>query len=421
MPIRERLTKRVVEAVLPPQEGSVLVFDSEVKGFGVRVRRGRGGDSRIFRTYVFRYQEGYGRKASRDRWLKIGEHGEPWSHAQTGRAQVLTTEAARAMASWLRGIRNGGGDPRAALRPAEVVRPRSACPTLREFAQVYLAKHADVHKSLRSAKEDRRMLEHDILPALGDLALDELTHENVSDFHVSMASGPVTGNRVLSLLSAILSLALRRGALPPGHVNPCAGVKRFPQHPRDRYLSPHELVAVGKALAAAERSSPMAVAAIRVLAFTGARPREIYTLKRDQLRLDQKHVMIQRKGRWLPLYLHQPAVDILAAIPERPRNPYVFPSLMPNHERHHLHPNTIGLVWQQVRLKAECPDVRLYDLRHTFASVAVQDGASLPIIGALLGHSQSSTTQRYAHLAESPVRKVGNRTAEKIAKALKGG
>lgn len=156
MATRERLTKSIVESLAPPREGSVLLCDSDVKGFCVRVRRGRGCDQRVFRMYVFRYQEGHGRRDARDKWLTIGEHGEPWSHPQTGRASQLTTDAARAMATWLRGICNGGGDPRAALQPPAA--PRSTMPTLGEYATVYLEKHADVHKTLRSSKEDRRML-----------------------------------------------------------------------------------------------------------------------------------------------------------------------------------------------------------------------------------------------------------------------
>jgi hypothetical protein len=194
MPVRRRLTKVVVESLAPPQRGSVLVFDTEVKGFAVRVRRGRGRDRRVWRTYVFRYQEGYGREASRDRWLRIGEHGAPWSHQQTGRAQALTAEAARTMALWLRGVRNGGGDPRAALRPETATR-RPTMPTLRTFAPVYLEKHADAHKSLDAAKEDGRLLERHILPALGDVALDQVTRAMVGDFHVSMKATPTNANR----------------------------------------------------------------------------------------------------------------------------------------------------------------------------------------------------------------------------------
>jgi integrase len=395
----------------------VLVFDSEVKGFAVRVRTGRGRSPRIWRTYVFRYQEGHGRKASRDRWLKIGEHGEPWSHRQTGRAQALTVEAARTMALWLRGIRNGGGDPRAALRP-QTVTGRPTMPTLRTFAPVYLDKHADAHKSLDAAGEDRKNLARLVVPVLGDVALDEITRAMVMDFHLSLKATPVLANRVLSLLSKLLTVARDRGVLPETYLNPCRDVKRFKERKRDRYLSPAELVEIGAALAAAEAAKPYAVAAVRVLAFTGARPREIITLKREQLHLELGHVMVLRKGRPLPIYLEKPAVEILAALAPMPGNPYVFPS---RQAAHHVSVRQLEDLWEKVRAAAGCPDVRLYDLRHTFASVAVQGGASLPMIGALLGHTQPATTARYAHLAESPVRKLGKKTATAIAKALKGG
>jgi integrase len=417
MAVRQRLTKRVVESLVPRQGTSVLVFDSEVKGFAVRVRWGRGRDRRVWRTYVFRYQEGYGRKASRDRWLRIGEHGEPWVHAQTGRAQALTAEAARAMALWLRGIRNGGGDPRAALRPAEAAAAPASAPTLRAFVPEYLEKHADVRKVLDSAREDRRLLDNHILPALGDTPVDRITRAQVEDFHLAMKATPTNANRVLSLLSTILNVARRRGVVPENHANPCRDVRKFKERKRDRYLSPTELVAIGDALAAEEARRPHAVAAVRVLALTGARPIEMLSLKREQLHLELAHVMVMRKGKHLPVYLPRPAIEILEALPAKAGNPHVFVGFQ---TAHHVSLRTLEDLWARVRVAAGCPDVRLYDLRHTFASIAVQGGASLPMIGGLLGHVRPETTQRYAHLADSPIRKLGKKTAATIAKALKG-
>lgn len=418
MAIRQRLTKGVVEGLAPPGHGSTLVFDTEVRGFAVRVRWGRGRARRVWRTYVFRYQEGYGRKASRDRWLRIGEHGEPWSHAQTGRAQALTVEVARTMALWLRGVRNGGGDPRAALRPPILEAPAGSVPTLAAFAPVYLEKHADAHKTLDAAKEDGRLLRRDILPILGHVPLDKITRAMVEDLHVSMKATPTTANRKLALLSKVITVARARGVLPESHYNPCRDVKKFKERKRDRYLSPTELVAIGRALATEEKERPYMVAAIRILALTGARPNEILTLKREQLHLDQGHVMVMRKGRFLPIYLSRPAIEIFKALPPRPGNPYVLPGYRIGH---HVSIGALEDLWGRARSAARCPDVHLYDVRHTFASVAVQGGASLPMIGALLGHTQPATTQRYAHLAESPVRKLGKKTADAIAKALKGG
>lgn len=195
-------------------------------------------------------------------------------------------------------------------------------------------------------------------------------------------------------------------------------MKKFKERKRDRYLSPTELLAIGAALAAEDLARPYIVAAVRLLALTGARPKEIITLKREQLHLDQGHVMVMRKGRLLPIYLSKPATDILKALPAKAGNPYVLPG---HHVGHHVSIRALEDLWERARTTARCPDVRLYDVRHTFASIAVQGGASLPMIGALLGHTQAATTQRYAHLAESPVRKLGKKTADAIAKALKGG
>jgi integrase len=252
---------------------------------------------------------------------------------------------------------------------------------------------------------------------LGDVALDAITRARVEDFHVSMKRTPTNANRVLALLSKVISVARARGVLPETHANPCSGVKKFRERKRDRYLSPAELLAVGAYIAGEEEARPYIVAAVRILALTGARPIEIVSLKREQLRLELGHVMVMRKGRWLPLYMPKPAIEIFRGLAPKPGNPYVLPG---HQVAHHVSVRALEDLWSRARIAARCPDVRLYDVRHTFASVAVQGGASLPMIGALLGHTRPETTQRYAHLSESPVRKLGKKTADAIAKALKG-
>jgi len=175
-----------------------------------------------------------------------------------------------------------------------------------------------------------------------------------------------------------------------------------------------ELARLGPALAAEQPTNPYHVAAILVLAFTGARPTEILTLKRDRLRLDQGMVMLHRKGRWLPLYLPKPAIAVLESLEQKDGNPYVFPG----NAGGAVSMSRLQQLWWRVRAAAEIDDVRLYDLRHTLASMALNAGASLEIIGGLLGHTVPATTKRYAHLAALPVRAAGERVAEEIDVAM---
>lgn len=418
--VRERITKGVVERLAAPESGSAFVWDSEVPGFAVRVHRTAEG--RVWRAYVFRWwvPDPKKKKGGSDRWITIGEHGAPWKpDPKTDRPRALTAELAREEALRFRGMWRAGGDPRAARtkdRVGVVAPVRPDCPTLEAFGLRYLDKHSELHKAYRTAKEERGNFTRHLVPWRGAVRLDDITSADVADLQAGLRLTPVTANRCLSLLSHMFTMARKWAVLPRSHENPCADVTRFKEGERERYLSADELARLGPALVDARNANPYEVAAILVLAFTGARPTEILTLERERLRLDLGHVMVQRKGRWLPIYLPPPAITILQALPEKPLNPYVFPAAKSNGPLTNVGP--LRKVWRRVRDAAGLADVRLYDLRHTLASMAVNTGTSLPIIGGLLGHTSAKTTQRYAHLAALPVRTAGKRVAKKIDAAL---
>lgn len=423
-----KLTKRVVEAASPPERGSAFLWDADLAGFGLRVWKAAKGARR---AYVLKY--GTGRRHS-SRWLTIGHHLAPYRpDPTTGLGRVLTPELAREEAIRLLGAKYEGRDPADARSVAATI------PTLSEFAPRYLEEHAGPKKAARSAAEDRGYLKRYILPKLGRYQLQRVGPGHVTRFHVSLQDKPTTANRCLALLSHMFSVARRWRVLPPGHPNPCEDVERFKEKKRRRFLSTAELARVGVVMAAADAAAAkptfrkkgdlapdiVSIAALRVIMFTGARPSEILTLRHDQLDLDQAVVLQHAKSGERAIYLNPPAVEVLRKLPRLTLNPYVFPGHVRRKAEGPRLPRHLTLwglegTWERIRAAAGCPDVRLYDLRHTFASVAAARGQGLYIIGTLLGHVNPETTQRYAHLAADPLRAASEAVATEIAGALEG-
>jgi integrase len=216
------------------------------------------------------------------------------------------------------------------------------------------------------------------------------------------------------LLSAIFSFAIGRGLRPD---NPCAGVPRYRPGKSERYLSAAEQVSLGGALAAAELAgtNPNAIAIMRVLALTGARVGEIISLKWSEV--DFEHTclrLVDSKTGPKVIPLGAAALQVISAQERWQGTDYVFPGMRGGPL------GGIGKIWRNVRTAAGLPDVRLHDLRHSFASNIVNAGGSLPVIGALLGHRSAATTARYSHLADDPLRAVADRAAGSIAAAMAG-
>jgi integrase len=217
------------------------------------------------------------------------------------------------------------------------------------------------------------------------------------------------------LLSAIFSFAMQRGLRPD---SPCAGVRRYKPGKSERYLSPAEQVSLGEALDAAERAgtNPNAISVIRVLALTGARAGEILGLRWPEVDFERICLRLSdSKTGAKVIPLGAAAMRVIAAQARRDRVDYVFPGAQGGPL------GSIGEIWRRIRAAAGLGNVRLHDLRHSFASNIVNAGGSLPVIGALLGHRSTQTTARYAHLADDPLRAVADRAAGSIAAALAEG
>lgn len=386
--MKAKLTKRAVEGVLPAAN-DVFLWDTELPGFGCKIT------PKGARVYVFQYW--YGGRARR---YTLGRHG-----------QSVTAEQARNEATQLKGEVARGGDP-AFARTAE-----RASPTLAAFAQRYLVEHASVKKKPASAAADERNLRNHVLPALGRMKLTYISRAQVAKFHHDMREKPGAANRCLALLSKMFNLSEKWGLRPDG-TNPTRHVEKFPERKFERFLSDTELKRLGTVLATAERSGghPSVIAAIRLLIFTGCRRDEILKLQWTQVDFERAclHLSDSKTGSKV-IPLGAPALELLANLPRMDGNPYVLPGLVRG--KHYV---ALEKAWGRLRLQAGLPDVRLHDLRHSFASMAAGMGESLVLIGSLLGHADTATTARYAHLSNDPRQAAANRISGRLAAILQG-
>lgn len=387
-----RLTKRRIDA-LKPREREYVEWDGELPGFGARVRP----TGKI--SYILKYRVGGGR-AGTVRKPTIGVHG------------VITVDQARAIArDWLGEVADGGD-------PATRRRDQGQAPTIAELCGRYLADHAEPHKKPSSVAEDRRLIAKRVKPALGRKKVTSLTRADVTRFHNGLRATPYEGNRTLALLSKMMNLA-EAWNLRPDASNPCRHVKRFRETKHERFLSADELARLGNALAAAERDGTegaSAIAAIRLLLFTGARLSEILTLRWSEVDFEATCLRLEesKTGKKV-IHLPVPALEVLSTIPRIEQNPYVIVGRKPG--RHLV---DLSGLWKRVRATAKLDSVRLHDARHTFASVGVGAGLSLHMVGKMLGHTQAQTTERYAHLAADPLKQAVETVGGVIAAAMSG-
>ena len=350
--MRGKITKRAVDALRPgTADAETVLWDSEIKGFGVRVQRGGA------KAYILKYRAGTGRAAP-VRKLTIGKHGSPW-----------TADQARTEAKRLLGFVALGVDP------ARAKAATKAAPTIADLARRFLAEHVDAKRKASTAKEYRRLLDHVVLPALGKKRVADVTRQDVARLHHARRAAPTEANRALAVGSAMFKMAERWGERPDGS-NPCRHVEKYPQRRRERFLSAEELARLGDALAG-YGGSPYYAAAIKLLVFTGARLGEV-------LGLEWRWVDFERGEARLPdsktgaktLHLPPPALAVLAELPRVEGNPYVIVGGVAGAPLVNLEKP-----WRAIRKTAGIEDVRLHDLRHSFASIAASGGMGLPIIG----------------------------------------
>jgi integrase len=380
-----RITKRLVDS-LQPTEQEIITWDDEIPGFGIRVT------PKGVKAYILKYRAGHGRAAP-IRKPTIGKHGA-----------ITADEARRIAKDWKARIALGGD-------PARDREEHAKAPTVDRLCDEYLASHAHLK---RSGADDRRMIERDIRPALSSRRVSEITRRDIETFRDSLRAAPVAANRKLALLSKMFNLAIGWGWITR---NPVDGVQRNAENKRERYLTPEEIARFNTAAEAYVAQSVQksvarrTVAAIRLLALTGARRGEVLKAKWEHFDLERgvwtKPSAHTKQKRTHRVPLSPIAVELLREVRAEGehRSGYVFPAKAGAAG----HVSDIKKPWQRLLSLAELRDVRLHDLRHTYASILASEGISLPQIGALLGHTQASTTQRYTHLLDDPLRSATNR------------
>jgi len=416
-------------------------YDAKLRGFGVRFHASGA------RSWILDYRASDGRK----RRLVLGH---PETLGLAGAKEAARKHLARIEL---------GADPQAereAQRRAE---------TAAQMFDTYVKEHCEIDLKPSTATLYAAYLENWIRPVWGARKANSITREDVkrlrryvAEYTASSSSKQMNGrgrskaggrgaaNRVVIFVSGAFRWASEHGVLPEGHPNPARGIKPFDGNKRERFLTAAEFARIGEALRLAESEgipwSPRpganakhapseqnrrvkfdkwAVAAVRLLVFTGCRLREILNLKWSEVDLERGVLRLgDSKTGAKVVMLSAPAIEILANL-ERV-GPFVIASTdakpRPDLKR----------IWARITAHADLDShgtegdqdyrvgLRIHDLRHSFASVGVIGGLNLPVIGKLLGHADVSTTQRYAHLSEDPVRRGADAIARTIEAQLAG-
>lgn len=399
-----KLTKGMIDRAMPA-ERDYFIWDGTLAGFGVKICLGGR------KSFICKYRLGTGRNAPTRRFT-IGQYGSPW-----------TVDTARLEARKILGRAAIGEDPM-----AEKVAARNRL-DVAALCDKYLEEGIGTKKA-STLSTDRGRIERHIKPLLGKKRVDEVTRADVTRFMSDIAAGKTsvdtrtgkygrarvtggkgTATRTVGLLGGIFTFAVDAGLLAS---NPVKGVKRYPDRRNERFLDDVEFQRLGDALAALYEKYPYAVSIIRLLAFTGARRGEIERLQWAEVDLQAGYLDLQdSKTGPKRIPLNTWAIGVLGQLPATDSFGYVFPALRGNG----FYQGT-PKAWRVIRARAQLSDARLHDLRHSYASIAVSQGASLPMIGGLLGHVDSATTQRYAHLQADPLRLATEGIGGEIARRL---
>jgi integrase len=373
-----KLTDAIVKKLPLPRSGSRITYDTDVKGFGIRIT------SAGARSFVLNYRT----QARRERRYTIGSFPD-WK-----------TGAARVEAANLKRTIDRGGDPL-----GEIKAGREA-PTMTDLCERFEAEYLP-RKRPSTQKSYRQQIAAEIRPALGRLKVAEVTFADIDFVHLTISKrAPWRANRVIALLSRMFSMAIRwRWRVD----NPCKGIERNDEPKRRRYLSADELARLIGALDSYTDGQSADI--IRLLLLTGARRGEVLHARWADFDLaagiwrKPGAATKQRIEHQVPL--SDAALQLLTKVRQRvPQGvEWVFPSA------DGLARRDVKDAWASLCRAAAIQGARVHDLRHTYASVLASAGLSLPIIGQLLGHSTPITTARYTHLFEDPLRAATERAS----------
>jgi integrase len=384
---RRLVDSYVKKAPLPPSH-NWIIYDTEVAGFGLRCTAAGA------RSFILNYRT----RGSKERRYTIGD------------ATNWRVAAARKVAKEIRRKLPDGYDP------LGIIQAERDAKTVAGMCTRFIEDHLPNLRQ-KTADDYRSMIEHEILPAIGKLKLVDVEPDDIDGLHRKISRGygthkprPYRANRVASLLSKMFSLAVRWKWLS---ANPVRGLQRNQEAKRERYLVNGELQRLTQALAVHE--DRQAVAIIRLLLLTGARRGEVFAMRWADLNLTEgvwtkpASTTKQKKSHSTPL--SAPARQLLSELSEGAKEgaEFVFPGRWGGHR------TEVRRAWRELCHAAKIKGVRIHDLRHSYASQLASSGFSLPVIGALLGHSQPATTARYAHLFDEVTRQATERVGAVIA------
>lgn len=279
----------------------------------------------------------------------------------------------------------------------------------RDFALRFWADYSR-HWKPSTRKGNRARIFKDLTDIFGHLRVDAIRKADVLRWRDSWAGRSGAFNRTIPILSVMMGYAEQLGMRPRGS-NPCRGTPRYKRKLVDRFLSAREFNRLAASLCDFEETNPIAVQAIRLLIYTGARHGEVVGLRWEWVQPPRLMLPDSKTGAKI-VYLNRQAQAVLDAMPNRADTGLVFPSVRGDK------PIALSPVWLEMRRHAALPDVRLHDLRHSFASIAIADGISLVVIGKLLGHALAETTERYAHLADEAIADAAKRISGSLARHL---
>lgn len=387
-----KLTKTFIDSLHPPAEKCHFEWDTVISGLGVRVW------SSGKKVFVLKYRN----KHQRQRKYTLGTYGS------------ITLEKARELAQQRKGEIAGGIDP-AAIRGHD----RGGI-SVAELCDKFMREYSPTRHKERTRESYQGYIDKWINPAIGMLKVQAVARHDIVKFHQHITEkAPYTANRVLAMLSKMFNMSEAWG-FRDDRTNPCYHVPKNPESKKERFLSNKEFARLGVVLDQQEKlqvEMPSAINAIRLLLYTGCRLREILNLKWEYVDFEESCFKLpDSKTGAKRVYFSPQVKEVLENIERVENNPYVLVGIVPGKQFHNIYKP-----WHRIRALAELGDIRIHDLRHSFASIAVANGLTLPMIGALLGHTQTQTTARYAHLIGEPVKNAAMLVNQKIAEAMQHG
>lgn len=389
------ITKELIAQLKPGLCKEQFLWDSKESGFGVRAYHSKR-TNKLHLTYVIQYREQHTRKTRR---MKIGNCGRMTIAQARGKAKDALTSVDLGES------------------PVDARRARSKASNMQELMDRYFNDYAIPIKRQSSVKTDLINWRRQILPHIkSSKKVADVTRQDVEKMKRGLQATPGAFNRARAVLSKAMELA-EVWEYRPQNSNPCRHVPKFKAKDRERFLSTDELSRLGAALVEAEHTAtenPFAIAAIRLLIFTGARRGEILNLRWEDVDLENGFInlAVSKTGK-KTIFIPAPALQILSDLERKEGSPYVIPGKIIGAPLYDLKGP-----WRRIRKIAGLDGLRIHDLRHTFASVGAVGGVPLQIVGKLLGHASMDTTERYSHLAADPIKAAADAIANKIATAI---